>query len=230
MESTMGNSKMVSKAIFLILLIALSFEQSGSAATLFPNRAQAWTKIPTVVVSGKEGDPRNQLVIDAVDFWNQQLSEIGSAFRLGPVTFTNEIIPDEELERRSNAVLNGKGALEPTPSLMKINGDLFVALSDWDIISFAGPFLRDGRRLVGIRGYQHSPLTVPNVARNVIAHELGHAIGLRHNNDPAYLMCGRPASCRPIAFRSGIPRYFPLLEEEKQTLLKLYLPTWKAVE
>jgi hypothetical protein len=224
----MGNSKMVSKAVFLILLIALSFEQRGSAATLFPNGAQAWTKIPTVVVSGKEGDPRTQLVIDAVDFWNQQLSEIGSAFRLGAVTFTNEIYPDEELESRSNAVLNGQ-AFEP-PSLMKIHGDLIVALSDWEIVSFAGPALRDGRRLVGIRGYQHSPLTVPNVARNVIAHELGHAIGLGHNNDPAYLMCGRPASCRPDAFRSGIQRYFPLLEEEKQTLLKLYPPTWKAAE
>ena len=106
---------------FFVLLIALSFEQSGSAATLFPNRAQAWTKIPTVVVSGKEGDPRNQLVIDAVGFWNQQLSEIGSDFRLGPVTFTNEIIPDEELERRSNAVLNGQ-EFEPTSSLMKFTG------------------------------------------------------------------------------------------------------------
>ncbi len=100
MESTMGNSKTVSKTVLFILLVALSFEQGCSAATakLFPNRAQAWTKIPTVVVSGgKDGDPRNQLVIDAVDFWNQQLSDIGSAFRLGPVTFTNEIIPDEEL-------------------------------------------------------------------------------------------------------------------------------------
>jgi len=118
----MGSSKTVSKAVFFILLIALSFEQGCSAATakLFPNGAQAWTKIPTIVVSGKEGDPRNQLVIDAVDFWNQQLSDLGSAFRLGPVTFTNEIIPDEELERRSNAVLNGQ-AFEP-PSLVKITG------------------------------------------------------------------------------------------------------------
>ena len=212
----MGNSKTVSKTGLFILLVALSFEQGCSAATakLFPNRAQAWTKIPTVVVSGKQGDPRTQLVIDAVDFWNQQLSEIGSAFRLGPVTFTNEIIPDEELERRSNAVLNGQ-AFEP-PSLMKIHGDLIVALSDWEIVSFAGPALRDGRRLVVIRGYQYWPLTVPNVARNVIAHELGHAIGLGHNNDPAYLMCGRPASCRPIAFRSEVKKYFPLFEEAKK--------------
>ena len=40
-----------------------------------------------IVVLGREGDSRNQLVIDAVDFWNKQLAEIGSGFRLGPVIF-----------------------------------------------------------------------------------------------------------------------------------------------
>ena len=84
----MDNSKNVRNWSLFILLVALSCENGASAATLFPNRAARWTKTPTVVVSGRDGDPRNQLVIDAVDFWNQQLSEIGSAFRLGPVTFT----------------------------------------------------------------------------------------------------------------------------------------------
>jgi hypothetical protein len=152
------------------------------------------TEKPTIVVSGKEGDPRIQLVREAVDFWNKQLSDLGSGFRLGPVTFTKETIPTEELAARSDAVLTKEGALKPTASLMKIDGDLIVALSDGDFVSFTGPFLSDGRRLVGIRGYHLRPLTLPNVARNVIAHELGHAIGLGHNDDPANLMCGRPAS------------------------------------
>ncbi|HET8563829.1 MAG TPA: hypothetical protein VFM35_08170 [Candidatus Binatia bacterium] len=169
------------------------------------------------------------MVIEAVDFWNKQLSEIGSGFRLGPVTFTKETIPAEELAARSKAFLTKEGALEPTASLMKIDGDLIVALSDGEFVSFAGPFLSDGRRLVAIRGYQLYPLTLPNVARNVIAHELGHTIGLGHNDDPANLMCGRPAPCRPDAFRSDVERYFPLMEEEKQFLLKLYPPTWKSV-
>jgi hypothetical protein len=152
------------------------------------------TEKPTIVVSGKEGDPRIQLVREAVDFWNKQLSDLGSGFRLGPVTFTKETIPTEELAARSDAVLTKEGALKPTASLMNIEGDLIVALSDGDFVSFTGPFLSDGRRLVGIRGYHLRPLTLPNVARNVIAHELGHAIGLGHNDDPANLMCGRPAS------------------------------------
>jgi hypothetical protein len=34
-------------------------------------------------------------------------------------------------------------------------------------------------------------------------------------------------SCRPDAFRSDVEHYFPLMEEEKQFLLKLYPPSWK---
>jgi hypothetical protein len=81
-------------------------------------------------------------------------------------------------------------------------------------------------RAIRPRRHRLYPLTLPNVTRNLVAHELGHALGLGHNTDPAMLMCGRPASCRPDAFQSQVPRFFPLTDGELATLLSLYPPNW----
>jgi hypothetical protein len=110
----------------LLPILLITQVESSRAATLFPNRARGWTKLPTVAIAGNEGDPRVPLVREAVDFWNQQLSEIGSGFRLGPVILADETIPVTELTARSEAVLNKTGALEPTAAMAKIKGDLIV--------------------------------------------------------------------------------------------------------
>jgi hypothetical protein len=41
------------------------------------------------------------------------------------------------------------------------------------------------------------------------------------------LKCGRPASCRPAAFRSDVPRIFPLPDDEKAHLLRMYPADWR---
>src|SRR5688572_28379420 len=109
------------RGLRMLLLLLLGCSQATGPATLFPNSARGWNKIPSIVVLGKEGDWRNQLVADAVDFWNQQLTEIGSGFRLGPIKFVSEILPATELEALSQAMLTEQRALAgPTSGFMEV--------------------------------------------------------------------------------------------------------------
>jgi hypothetical protein len=164
----------------------------------------ALTKVPAVViVVSSSKDARVPLVHTGVAYWNKVLAGIGSSFRLGAVSL-------------GNAGLSG----EP--------GKIVVMLSDEEFISHVKRLPRGQGAVAMIRNDRGPPMSLPNVARNVIAHELGHAIGLGHNSDPAMLMCGRPAPCRPGLFASPTPRYFPLSGEERSKLLAMYPPNWKS--
>jgi hypothetical protein len=182
-----------------LLLAALWLLTPLSAHAQVPAGAP-WSVSPAVVIDGAAGDARVPLVSAAVAHWNQILAGIGSGFRLGPVSA-------------------GSGA-----GIGKIQ----VVLSDREFISNARRFADGQGAVVMIRNTNGPPMSLPNVARNVIAHELGHAIGLGHNSNPALLMCGRPAPCRPALFASSTAIYFPLSGEEKAKLLGMYPAGWKS--
>jgi hypothetical protein len=154
-----------------------------------------------------------------VEYWNHQREGVGSQLRLGPVSRSDERVADDLLRAVSDAALDQR-RLPPLPShLSAIPGGLLVTLSGTDLISVGlqpGTVTRQG--LAIIRRADIPPLSLPNVARNLIAHELGHVLVLRHNSDPATLMCGRPASCRPGLFRSDTKRFFLLTDANRAAL------------
>ena len=185
---------------------------------------QMWRTVPKIAVIVRKAYGGGHIAMGG-----RPVNPDGSGFRLGAVARTVRPIPEEAVQQLSTSVLSGRGNVASFPSaLSDLPGDITIVLAASEFVSFASPFNQNSKKVIGIRGASFSPMSLPNVPRNVIAHELGHAIGLRHNSDPAMLMCGRPATCRPGLFQSAQPRMFPLRSDEKSFLLSMYPSQWKA--
>jgi hypothetical protein len=125
-------------------------------------------------------------------------------FHLGSVNPTAGALPPGALVTMSREVV-GEHNRPPLPDWLTGMPDrVVVALSNEDFVSFT---MRCGETgLAAIKTVNSNPLTLPNIARNVIAHALGHAVCLDHSSDPRLLMRGRPAPCRPAEFSSAESR------------------------
>ena len=196
------------------------------AAVAVPLAYTGWTRVPAVTVVSAAGDPRIPAVRAAVARWNQTFAELGTPFRLGDVTLVTGSVPEGDLRGLAVRLPRSLFSVTLPASVDRFPGDLLVVLSDANFISFMARGSQ--RKLIGVKNGAAWPLTLPNVLPNVIAHELGHAVGLPHNDDPRLLMCGRPAPCRPDAFQSDTPHFFPLSAGEKDRLRALYPSSWAA--
>ena len=206
-----------------IVLALLAAEGPPGVVGAAPGNAAPWTKIPVITVVSAQGDPRVASVREAVDFWNRTFADLGTPFRLGQVRLVTGSVPDRDVQNVGDQVFRGTVSALPA-SMVRIPGDLIVILSDAWFISYTAA--SRGRVVIAIKNGSVPPLSLPNVLRNVIAHELGHSVGLEHNEDATLLMCGRPAPCRPDAFQSETPRFFPLSAAERARLLAMYSRDW----
>jgi hypothetical protein len=191
------------------------------SAQSLPGRAgwEPWKKIPSIVVLSAADDSRLSSLHEAVGFWNAVFVNLGSPFRLGRVSHSAEMIPRDELRRAWTV-----GSFEAIDRVSKVNGDIFVALTDsaGRPLTLRSPWGR--KALVVIGGDLASLAPHPNGIQNVVAHELGHAIGLDHNNDTTALMCGGGARCNSKHARGG---FLPLTRNDKLRLLEMYPPDWQ---
>ena len=172
-----------------------------------------------VTILGEAKDSRLPSVREAIDHWNREAARLGLRVRLDSGILRSRPIPDDALQAASRAMpWGGLGLLRLRNSLADVPGAVVIVLGRSELISFAATSGTGRLGVIGLRPADRWPLSLPNTARNVVAHELGHVLGLQHNADANTLMCGRPAPCRPAAFSSPSPRFFPLLSKEEERL------------
>jgi len=173
-----------------------------------------------ITILGNAGDTRVAAARDAIGHWNSEFQRLNRRIRFDSGTVRADSIPDDVVRAaQGEAVLGGGPSTNRLLSkLSGTPGDIVVILTQADLISFSVQWRRGSKGVVAIRRGDIWPLSLPNTTRNVIAHEIGHVIGLSHNTDSTMLMCGRPASCRPAAFVSESARFFPLTREDERRI------------
>jgi hypothetical protein len=198
---------------------AYTWRGSGRARTTALPHDAAGPRLRVTII-GDSTDPRVPPAREAIAYWNREFLRLGRRIHFDSATVRADSIPDELLRTASGEAVFGRG---PATSrllemLSDVPADIVIALSRADIISFSVRWREGSRGVAGIRRSDIPPLSLPNTVRNVVAHELGHVLGLDHNGDSTTLMCGRPAPCRPAVFASDSARFFPLTEGDDHRL------------
>ena len=106
----------------------------------------------------------------------------------------------------------------PPPELVALDGDVVVLLSSQPLLSFARPLGPATDRYLVAVAAARDPSQPAGYIRDVVAHELGHTLGLQHGDDPASLM-GEPC---PTHTPSGARAVRTLGAADRARLIELY--------
>jgi hypothetical protein len=200
------------------VLVTLALLSACHATSPTTGNASQGVAVWSVTILGDSSDPRSTAAREALGHWNEELAALGTRLRFGAITWSDQRIAEETLHALSADVI-ARRRLERPRELDHIRGDVVIAFANSDMTSVGIDPRRFGRALVVIRRGGVLPLSAPNVARNILTHELGHVLGLNHNGQPGTLMCGPPFShCTPMLFRSDSAVFFPLTREERRAI------------
>ena len=179
-----------------------------------------------VVVVAEADDPRVVHTRAAMAFWNRTLAELGLDVRLREAALVVDSPDMRAIEtfarfvsQRGGRIPKGRSGPQPPPALTALGGDVVVLLSRQPLLPFAWPLLGAPGHLVAIRSVRPGRPGDDTVLRNVIAHELGHTLGLRHNRGGASLMCG---PCSSLAAEDSPGGWLPLTARDRARLRAMH--------
>lgn len=206
----------------ILLLAAAAWYRLHATGAVRESALQHDPTGPTlrITILADPTDARLAPTREAIAHWNTELQRLGLRTHFASAVISTDSLPDDLLRQASREAPIGFGpaTFRLRSRLAERPTDIVIALSHTDLISFSVPWREGGRGLVGMRRADILPLSLPNTVRNVVAHELGHVLGLGHNDDAKTLMCGRPAPCRPADFASESARFFPLTAADQERL------------
>ncbi len=193
-----------------------------------PGSAAVASERSILLLAPAASDDRLGPAETAIAFWNETFADLDVEMRLAAPRVVVASPVARALENYARQVVTravglpaGDAEPDAPDALTSLDADIVVLLSRQDITSFTWPMpgIDPPRYFVIVRFVRGRDRHDPMVTRHVVAHELGHALGLLHNDDPHALMCG---PCQPLTAESDDSGFLPLTDVERAQLVDLY--------